>query len=514
MDLKIEFWNIEQEQFVFSKARNNRFGGGFGNGKTYAACIKALIFLMSFPGYRVAFCRQVYKNLRSTTMQTFLKVCPKEFIKTHDVQFGLTVFINGSVAYWLHLDTMDEATAKGFEINGLIIDQSEEVDESIFLLMDARVGRWDMAEVPQHLLDAYPQWPRHPKSNRPLVPNYSDVLDNTSDDEFHWVSRWFDTDSLERKEGWFSIVRQTDDIMNDPRTIAEIKKRDPEWLEKYYYGRKTVSKALLHHIPKEAQIDPDVDFATDEDFFNFIEIIRKKASLYRVLDHGETDPTCCIWAGCLFNVHIFFGEYYLPNEVISNHRQNIYDISKELLGVTEDRNLDLMSAMYDLADPSIFSVEGQKKGGFWSVALEYADETEIDAPPILWNPADNNEMATRNRINELLKFNPRFKHPVTKASPALGMYFIKRGRRWPFGLNNALIQTSQQRKKLLGEINGKKIYSEERDPKIPDHGYDTIRYYVAAHNSGKAHDNRRPPKRSFAALNRIWKLRKLYAEQD
>lgn len=518
MDFKIEFWNDEQEKFCYSKARNNRFGGGFGNGKTYAACIKLLIMLMNFPGYRAAVCRQVYKNLRATTMQTFLKVCPKEFIKTHDVQFGLTVFINGACIYWLHLDSMDEATAKGFEINALIIDQAEEVEEAIYLLMDARVGRWDMAEVPQHLLDAYPQWPRHPRSDRPLVPNYTDVLDNPSDDEFHWVSRYFDDDSLEKREGYFSIVRQTDDSMNDARTIAQLKTRDPEWLDKYYYGKKVTSKALLHNIPKVCSIDPDKAFQTDAEFDAFMDWIRKRGRIYRVLDHGETAPTCVLWAAAIQGIHILFGEYYMPNETISVHRQNIWDISQLMLipsGINEDRRDEYFKSalndVIDIADPSV--VDGgtkQKKGKTWTVGDEYLDEEEIKAPPIAWAAADNNELATRNRINELLRPYPTAIHPITKEENSPRIYFVLRSRRWAFGTHNVLVQTSHQRKKLLGEINGKKIYSEERDPKIEDHGYDTLRYYVAEHNKGKTAEWRKPPARSFAHFNRIFKLRKAY----
>lgn len=473
-----------------------------GNGKTYVACQRAITMLMTFPGYRVAACRQVYKNLRATTMQTFFKILPPEFILTHDENFGLTVLINGSRVYWLHLDQMDEATAKGFEINALIIDQAEEVEESIFLLMDARVGRWDKAIVPQYLLDQYPDWPRHPKWGHPLVPNYVDILDNPGDDEFHWISRYFDDDSPERKpkETHFSIIRQTDDDLNDSATIAQILTRSQEWLDKYYYGKKVISGGAVHTIPKVCKINPD---EIEEEVWNeFCRALKEKAALFRILDHGETSPSCCLWVACLNGVHIVFGEYYQPNEVISVHRQNIHDISVILFG---ESNLD---NFVDIADPQIFKKTQQKNGAFWTTAMEYADTEEIASPPLFWGPADNNELATRNRINELLRPVSKFFHPLTKVSPAPGIYFIESSlTRHPYGCHQAIIETSRQRKKLLGEINGKKFYSEDRDERIPDHAYDCVRYYTAYHGTGLPVVAKKPPRRSFAYYNKVWKAK-------
>ncbi len=507
MQIAFEFRNKEQEQFYWSRKRNNRFGGGFGNGKTYVSMQRAITMLLTFSNYRIAICRQVYKNLRATTMQTFFKIIPKDLILQHDEQFGVTILINGSRIYWLHLDQMDEATAKGFEINALVIDQAEEVEESIYLLMDARVGRWDKAIVPQYLLDQFPDWPRHPDWGHALVPNYVDVLDNPADDEFHWVQRYFDDDSSERKpyETHFSVVRATDDRLNDSKTIAEILTRDPEWVDKYYYGKKVISGARIHTIPKECQIQPD---DLDADIFdNLIQLIRNRASLYRVLDHGESSPTCCGWVACINNIHIFFGEYYVPNEVISRHRQNIHDISIELVG---DENLP---EFIDFADPQIFKKTGQKQGSFWSTADEYTDTEEIVAPPIFWSPADNNELATRNRINELLRPSSKFIHPINKTSPAPGLYFIMSGQKWPYGIHNIVLEAQKQKKELLGEINGKKFYSDERDESVVDHGYDVLRYYVAIHGSGKPEMTRKPPRRSFANFNKIWKMRQEYLNQ-
>ena len=105
--------------------------------------------------------------------------------------------------------------------------------------------------------------------------------------------------------------------------------------------------------------------------------------------------------------------------MISVHRQNIHDLS-----LNEE-----YSGNY--ADPQINKKTAQKDGGFWSVRKEYMDDTLVDGlgnpvPGLFWTMADNNEFATRNRINELLKRSLKFKNPVTKETPAIGLYFIKK----------------------------------------------------------------------------------------
>src|SRR5205809_2425619 len=96
--------------------------------------------------------RQEYKVLKSTTMKTFFKVCPERLIHTHDKQDGFTILVNKSFIYWMHLDEADEQDLRGLEINSVFVDQAEEISESIYLVLDSRVGRWDLAVVPIWLL--------------------------------------------------------------------------------------------------------------------------------------------------------------------------------------------------------------------------------------------------------------------------------------------------------------------------------------------------------------------------
>ena len=536
MNVDLKFENAEQETFYWKRTRNNEFDGAFANGKTYVGCMRAFTHLMTFSCYAMSICRQEYKRLRQTTMKTFFKICPDNLIYKHDEQQGLTVFINKSFAYWMHLDDYDEQDLRGLEVNSALIDQAEETKEKIYSTLDLRIGRWDQAKVPQWLLrsqlsgadfelsnkierdtptkldDFINQktlWPRHPKRGFFLVPNYMDVLCNIADeDELHWTYRFYNPESPELKPDHSYVHREMDQNMNDPRSYQQAMLRDQEYIDKYILGKRGKSKATIHTLDKLSIINPE-DYK-EEEFKKLIKLIQERGALYRILDHGETGVTCCLWGAALNNIHIFYREYYVANTLISANRQNIWDLS--IHHRSSDGTPVYEEYQSDYADPDIFKQHQQKisgvKSGFWTVANEYSDTDTITAMPIFWAPADNNEHATRNRINELLVLNPKYTHPITKVTPAPGIYFIKsHPTLYPYGCQEAQLQLKAQRKVLLGSDNGKNLYSIERDEAIVDHAYDCIRYYVAMHNTEKTQERRKMSKNSFAYYNALLKRR-------
>lgn len=527
MNINLTFRNEEQERFFWHRERNGLFDGGFGNGKSYVGCERAFAHLITFGCYGIVIARQTYKVLKSTTMKTFFKVCPNELIHTHDKNDGYTVLINRSFIYWMHLDDCDEQDLRGLEINSVLIDQCEEIGESIYLIMDARVGRWDKAIVPFWLLrqrieepdmetllklereeplkvekfvQQNTKWPRHEKWGHFLVPNYMDALCNPSEeDEFHWNYRFYNPLSLEKKPKHFYIHKASDRDLMDTQTYDQMLTRDKEWVDKYVYGKTGSPKAQIHVIHPLSIIDPESYLI--EEWEKFLEKLLKYAALYRILDHADTGVTACGWEATLNRTHIFYREYYVEGSTISQHRTSLADLSgdEEYAG--------------EFADPGIFGMDRQRVdkqvSGFWSVAKEYADTEQItDAPPIYWTPADNNELATRNRINELLNCSMKYQHPITRETPAPGIYFIKACVRYPNGCANMIVQTKQQRKKLVAEVNGKKIYSVERDENITDHAYDLVRYDISQHTDGKSESTKMPPRKSFAYYNAILKNRR------
>ncbi len=487
MELNVTFKNPQQEQFYYSTARNQCFSGGLNNGKSFVLCLKAITLLLTFPNYRVVIARQVYTDLCRTTMQTFLAMFPSELILSHNEQKGLTQLTNGSLIYWMHLDHVDENSLRGLEPNSIFVDQGEEVLEAVFLGLDSRVGRWAHAIVPEELLQKFPDWPV--KNDRPVAPSYMSIGCNP-DTEFHFIYRKYHPNSIERDQSYFFIEGEWDPNLGSEESYEQALKRDPEWVAKFVKGKWGSSSSAIHFLRPDSVLDPTALIKVGEREIPILQWIKEKGALSRVLDHGSTAPTACDWVAAIGGVYIFYREYYVANQRISYHRAEITRLSE--------------SEEYDgnYADPHIFDKASQSKGGLYSVADEYMD-SDLEGPPLHWQKADNNEFATRNRINELLAPSDRFRHPVSKLSPAPGIYFIKSGADYPNGCTETIRQIGAQRKKLIGTLDGKNLYDEERDDSITDHAYDLVRYFVAMHGTQPKTQMKRPPRNSFAYYNAV-----------
>lgn len=484
MELGLKFVSKAQEQFYYSTARNTCFSGGFNNGKTFIGCMKAISLLLTFSNYRMIIARQMYTDLKRTTMETFFKLLPTELVETHNSQDGFTILKNGSLINWIHLDKVDENTLRGLEPNSILVDQAEETEEKVYDVLDARIGRWDGVVIPDVLYKQHEEifgtpWPVN-QFGKFIVPSYLMLLCNP-ESEFHYIYRKYHPNSSEKVPGYFYCEGAWEKSLGSEETYDQALLRDDEWKDKYLFGKWGSSASAIHYLRKDSVLEP-----TEE----LLEAIKAKGNLFRVLDHGVSAPTCCAWAAAIKGVYIFYREYYVTSRVISYHRSAIHDLS-------EDENY---SGNY--ADPQIFKKESQKHGGFWSVADEYRD-SDLQAPELIWTPADNNEYATRNRINELLIPSNKYTHPITGESPAPGIYFIRATDKYPNGCKEIIRQISSQRKKLLGTIEGKSVYSDDRDDHIPDHGYDVVRYFIAVHGVQPRRLMKAPPRNSFAYFNAI-----------
>lgn len=469
-----------QAEFINLSKRHTCFSGGYGNGKSYAASIKALILLTTFPKYRVAICRYSTVDLKRSTMSTFFKVCPPELYDpakggNRADSLNYLRLINGSEVFWMHLDDADENTIRGLEVNSVVIDQAEEISENIYNHLSARIGRWDVAEVPQWCLDQNPNWPLHPKTGKTRVPAYMMILCNP-DSELHWIFKRYHPESLEYLNTYsvkYEMIQasSTENATLDPDTLEEMLSNDPVWVQRFVYGKWGIPGGAIHDVRPESILEVGVDISE-----SFIDQMLRSANLYRILDHGETSPTCCLWVAAWREWFFVYREYYKPDALISEHRREIH-------GLSVFPNGDRERYISNWIDPACIKREGQKYGGFWSVRDEYADQ-RIEGPPLYWEPADNNELATRNRINEYLKIRFDLENPVSRKSGCSRLIFLKRnskGLHSQWGCYQAILQTRAQKRLQLDTINGKPIFSDERDEAVTDHAYDPVRYFCAMH---------------------------------
>lgn len=479
-------WASDNQKYLFERGPYPILAsGGYGSGKTYAFVIKLLYLLDLYPNSRAVIARKVSKELKETTMRTFFKIClPQQWEKgRRNDNEGVLELNNGSTVLWTHLDNADRIRLlQGLEINFAFFDQAEELDEKAFTTTLARLGRWDQAEVPKYVLREYEatngpwRW-KNKETGRPIPPTFM-MLTCNPDTEQHWLYRRFHPDSREWQERWskrgYQLVHMPsyENKFLPDANLEEMQSNDPAWVRRYVDGEWGYPHGIIHDVPELSLLTTDpLDkrgmYVHHEDF---LEMLHGCCSLHRSFDHGDSSPACCLWEAVDSEGNVFFyREYYRDNLLISDHRVNIGRLAGQEKYASQ------------LADPSIFHEVQGRHGQKWCVAKEYSDRNyDKYAPPVHWQPADNNEMATRNRINEYLRVDPERIHPITHQRGSPRAFFLLASDRYPQGIQYAYQETKAQRRKKVGEVAGKPIFDEERDATIPDHGYDPVRYFMAS----------------------------------
>ena len=524
--------------------------GSYNSAKTVTLCLKMLAIADLYPGYRWFVGRKVWDELRKTTMSSFFKFCPRRAWEPYGRRSDTEKILelnNGSSFLWGHLDDPDTLTiVRGLEINGFFLDQMEELMEEIFTALLPRMGRWDQVTVPQHLVDAHTAatgqpWPWiHQITGKLMPPSYALATANP-DHELHWMYPRFDeTDpghwekrvmvehdspfcpNISRNvpggcrcgrllaDGTFARpgarisyhdmgykmigLSAYDNKYATRQSLQEMEAQDLSWRKRFLLGQKGISEGQIHEVRDASILEPSPEV---------LSYVQNCCTLHRAMDHGDAAPTAVGWFATDREGNVFwYREYYQPNKLISEHRRAVYSLSKE-----ERYRLQL-------ADPSIFSPSMQKHNQRWSVAEEWGDNRNMPAETaVSWEKGDNDQLGTRYRISEYLRPSGHWTlvlgeprevprpHPITKAMglwPRL--FLVKKTMDYPNGCDQVIRQLKSQRREKIGTDNGKPIFSDERDEKIPDHAYDFLRYGMAAQPPLPMTVPRRYAANSFAAI--------------
>lgn len=488
-DKKIE-WGSPQQEWLFSSGpQPTLLMGGYNSGKTYGACLKVMHLAFSYPHSHIAIVRKTYKQLTKTTMKTFYALLdPGHYSKgTRNDSDGYLRLNNGTEIFFIHLDAPNSLTLlSGLELNAAFVDQAEEISNGAWDILETRVGRWTFAEVPegmirQHQSATGQDWPWRTKGDgRAVPPPYLFATANPPGDELHWLYERFCEQSEQWQTKWrergyqYRSVDTREHRFALQQNVDVLLAHDDAWVDRFVSGHWGRPEGCIFRVDPMSELDYDP---------MLIARIRNTMRFGRALDHGDTNPTCCIIGAADADNNLFiFLEYYQAgidgrgNEYnVSNHRKSITDMSRKL------------DFEFSVADPQIFwksrNISGYStRRQRWSIASEYLDEQLMPRETaIFWTMADNNEDLSRTRLREYLRVDPNHKHPITGERGAPHLYFVKQSEEYPQGCDRVIAELKAARRIQVGEVNGRPIFSDERDRNIADHALDGLRYYVGAH---------------------------------
>lgn len=131
------------DRFHQSTKKVQFVGGGFGNGKTAATCVKALKLCKDYPGCNGLIARSTYPKLNDTIRREFLQWCPTHWIKRMPSRDENTLLLkNGSTVNFRYVAQQGKQTEDSKSnllsatYDWIIVDQMEDPEFSHKDFMD------------------------------------------------------------------------------------------------------------------------------------------------------------------------------------------------------------------------------------------------------------------------------------------------------------------------------------------------------------------------------------------
>lgn len=430
-------FNIEegslQHKFLRSTAKIQVVGGGFGNGKTAAACIKAIELVRAYPGSNGLIARATYPKLNDTIRKEFIKWCPKKSIKSFPMGQNASntcTLDNGTTINFRYIQQQGRLGTESTTSNLLsatydwiIVDQIEDPEITYKDFIDL-LGRLrgntprcgEMTFIDERVLPSTgPRWfiaLTNPTRNwvfKKLVEPLqiykdsgritSDLICIRDDDE----QPVLDADGkpeilIELYEG--STYENKANLGADFIKTLEAVYRG-QMRERFLLGKWGAYEGLVYPM-----IDYDVHGVSYKDMMSYLHALRSYAqpTFIEAYDYGMASPSCYLLSFVDYhgNVHIFDG-FYGKEISIRDASQRIHTIRGMYLRDAADyRNLR------SLADPDIFrrksGVSGTVVGR--SIAAMFSEDYEID-----WSRGNNDIINGITKVSGYLSYVEGHSHP-------------------------------------------------------------------------------------------------------
>lgn len=345
------------DKFQRSRKKVQLMGGGFGNGKTTALVIKALIVAEGYPGINMLLGRSTYPKLNDTLRKEFLVWCPKHWIESGPSNADNTVYLkNGSVINFRYIaqqgkmkeQTTSNLLSANYGFVGLDQMEDPEISEKDFKDLMGRLRQSVKYTGKDDTLPRTgPRWfvgTTNPTANwvykslvRPLH-RFRDSNGQFRDEKLIVHPK--------THEPWIDVFEAStyDNARNLPIDFIEGLEATltGQMRERFLLGKWASFEGLVH-----PQWDETHHFIPHQKVVDLFESLKKDYDLTIIesYDFGQAVPSCYLYAFVdpWSNVHILDGFYGKELE-IKDQAKRINEVRDQYGVPTEDI----------LADPSIF----------------------------------------------------------------------------------------------------------------------------------------------------------------
>ena len=420
-----------QDRFLKSRAKIQCYAGGFANGKTSAAVIKALEMAKDYPGSNGLMARSTYPKLNDTLRKEFLKWCPPHWIKSFPMSVNASntcVLTNGTeinFRYVAQQGKNNEATTPNLlsaTYDWIIVDQIE----------DPQIVYKDFLDLLGRLRGSAP-YIGEDKTMPKTGPRF---LIFTTNPTANWVYRKVIKPVHDLNRGLFNpdLLCQTDDdarpimVEGRPVPIIEIfegstyenrENLEPDYLktlessyrgqmrDRFLLGKWASYEGLVYgEFDMEKHVIPQ---AVVESYFWKLLNMGVDVEILEGYDFGIAAPSCHLFGFCDMGGNVFLMDgFYEAEKTIEWQAAQMNKVYDYYGGCRAEKVL---------SDPDVFR---RKSGGKKVVGRTIADMFKDE--DILLDRGNNDIMNGIVKVNQYLYSQRVHTNPITHDTGAPYMY--------------------------------------------------------------------------------------------
>ena len=396
MDIGLDYFYGDRgptkKQILFRDAREKfkLFGGALGGSKSWALSAEAIRLSALYPGNRGFMLRAETKAFKTTTLETLLKlldiICKllgKKIYRHNKSDQLIMLFDNSKIIYGGLNDREDKIGVKSLEIGFYCIETANDCSKDSKNMLETRL-RWVLPNgkipayfglyasnpEPCHIKNIFvtPQAEGNKSPRRIFIPS---LIDDNVDAE---------TGASNLPEGY------KEDLMDG---------KADWWIKRYILGSWDAAKGqILDQFNPLVNVLPNPECSWDIPIIDSF-LAGKYPLILGGMDHGIGDPTCFLGSFMDHEGNLFIYDEYYSSGLVSYH-------CKEILNKFYDDGFHRK-----VADPSIWSITGERKSKPWSLADEYSlHGLELER-------ANNSFGLSIDRMNSGFFFRNDRTHPIT-----------------------------------------------------------------------------------------------------